>query len=163
MKKVFGVVIAVILLGFILDKGVESAKPYFEIRSIGSRLEKKFAFIRIKYRCNLTKAKTADLKIYALLKKGRDEKIASGTFSFNEIEKGSHKEVFMISSIYIREHGSPRALRAEIWYQDKLYTTKTKPPSSIKKKWWEKDTEDMMNIITRSDKELEKLLRDEDD
>ncbi len=163
MKKVLGVVIAVILLGFVLDKSVEPARPYFDIRSIGSTLQKDFAFIDLKYTCNIKKVERAELKIYALLKKGRDEKLASGTFTLNEIEKGSHKEAFMIMASHIKQHGGPRALRAEIWYRDKLYATKTKPSSSIKKKWWKKDTEDMMNIITRSDKQLRKLLRDEDD
>ncbi len=158
MKKVLGVVIAVILLGFILDKGVESAKSYFDIRSIGSSVRKNFAFIHVKYKCNIKKVETVELKIYALLKKGRDEKLVLGTFSLNEIDKGRHKEAFMISPTYIREYGRPRALRAEIWYQDKIYATETNPHSSLKQKWWKKDA---INIIKQSDKEIERLLREE--
>ncbi len=158
MKKAFSVVIAGIVLGFILDKGVASAKPYFDIRSIGSSVDKDFAFIKIRYRCNLRKVKTAELKIYGLLKKGRDETVVLGTFSLNEIEKGRHKETFMIYPAYIKEHGSPRALRAEIWYKDKIRATKTKPPSSLKRKWWKKDA---INIIKQSDKDIERLIRDD--
>ncbi len=160
MKKFISVMIGVILLGFILEKGVESAKPYFDIRSVQSRVIEHYGFIDVKYKSNIRNVKTAELKIYGLLKKGRDETLISGTFTLNEIEKGRHEENFMIDPVYIREHGRPRALRAEIWYRDKIYASKTKPKSSLRDKWWKKDA---INIIKQSDKEIERLLRDYDD
>ena len=158
LRKFVKVLVGILLLGFVLDKAGETAKQYFDIKSIQSRVKKDFAFIQVKYKCNLKSVENAELRIYSLLKKGSREKVAFGKFDLNEIEKGYYKETFMISASYVKEYGKPRKFRVEIWYKDRLRATKTKP--GAKKKWWEKDS---MNIITRSDKQLEKLLRDYED
>ena len=156
MKKFVNLLIVVVLVGFVLDKAAESAKAYFEIRSVQTKVKKKFAFIEVKYKCNLKKAKNVELKVYAFHKKGGVEKVTSGKFIVNEVEKGTDKELFMIGAGYVKEYGSPRKIRVEIWYKDKLRASKTKP--GAKKKWWKKDT---MNVIVRTDIELQRLLRDD--
>ena len=155
MKKIVNLLVVAILLGFILDRVGESAETYFKIRSIQSRTRKDFAFIEVKYKCNVKKIENVELKIYAFLKKGSHEKVASGSVNLSEIEKGTHKEIFLLLPKHIDEYGTPRKFRAEIWYKDRIHASRTKPGS--KEKWWEKDA---VNIIIRSDEELEKLLRD---
>ncbi len=158
MKKIVNLLIVVILLGFVLDGTGETAKAYFDIRSIQSRTRKDFVFIEVKYKCNIKKIENVELKIYAFLKKGSYEKVASGSFNLGEVEKGRHKEIFTLLPSHIDEYGKPRKFRAEMWYKDRIHASKTKPDS--RKKWWETDA---VNIIIRSDEKLEKLLRDYED
>ncbi len=165
MKKTFSLMIAAIVLSLIPGKVGEPAKAYsgttkayFDIKSMQSTVKKDYAFIQVKYKCNLKHVEAAELKLYVLLKKGSQKKLASGTFSLKDVEKGRYKEKFMIKASYIREYGRPRYLRAEIWYKDRIRAGKTKPRP--KEKWWEKKA---MSIITRSDEDLERLLRRTDD
>ena len=159
-KKLFKIVVLITLL-FCSIYSDAKRKASFEVKSIQDRQKKSFAFIEVKYKCNVKKAKNAELKVYVLLKKGRKETVALGTFNLSDVEKGTHRETFMITPKYTDKYGTPRKFRAEIWYKDKLTTSKTKP-TARKKKWWEK--EGITGIIVPSDREIEKLLKkDKDD
>ena len=131
-------------------------KASFKVTSIQDRHKKSFAFIEVRYKCNLKRAKSAELKIYVLLKKGRKETVAWGTFNLSDVEKGTHRETFMITPKYTDKYGTPRKFRAEIFYKDRLIASKTKPGAK-KKKWWEE--EDVTGIIVPSDREIEKSLK----
>jgi len=158
LKKIFCVVIAVILLGLVSEKSAESARECFDIRSMDMEEEKDFVFVDVKYKCWLKRAEGAELRVYVLLKKRKDEKLASGSFSLGELEKRTYKENFMITASHAKEYGSPKNLRVEIWHKDRIRAAKTKPRA--REKWWAKESVD---IITRPDKDLLALLRGDDD
>ncbi len=157
-NKLFRIVVLITLLFCSIHSDAKQ-KSSFKVTSIQDRHKKSFAFIEVKYKCNVKKAKSAELKIYVLLKKGRKETVALETFNLSDVEKGTHRETFMITPKYTDKYGTPRKFRAEIWYKDRLIASKTKPGAK-KKKWWEK--KDIAGIILPSDREIEKLLKKED-
>lgn len=156
VRKILKVVVGGLLFCSV-PYGSGETKPSLEIRSVQSSVKKDFVFIEVKYKCNLKRIRDVELKIYALLKKGREEKIASGSFRLIEVEKGTDKKHFMIMSDYVKEYGKPRGVRVEMWHEDRILISETKPRP--KEKWWKGET---INIIVRSDEKVEKLLREED-
>ena len=154
-NKLFKIVVLITLL-FCSIYSDAKQKASFKVTSIQDRQKRSFAFIEVRYECNVKKAKSAELKIYVLLKKGRKETVALATFNLSDVEKGTHRETFMITPKYTDKYGTPRKFRAEIWYKDRLTASRTKPGVK-KKKWWKK--EDITGIIVPSDSEIEKLLK----
>ena len=155
MRKVLKVLIPTLVLISTAGWRAES-KPAFDIKTLGDREHEDFVFIRVKYRCRLKTAQDVELRVYALLGRGRKEKVASGGVKLAEVERGYHLQTFMITPSHTTSYGTPRKLRVEIWYNDRLAASKTKP--RIKQKWWERET---MGIIVQSDDKIEKLMRDD--
>ena len=159
-KKAFGAKICVLIwLVVCSTAGYAKSRAYFDIKSLQCSEKKSFAFIKIKYKCNIKLAENAELKVYALLKKGRQETVTLETFKLSNVEKGSHEKQFMITASDTKTYGKARKLRVEIWYKDRLTARKTKPRP--KEEWWKE--EPVTGIIVRADKEIIKLLKKDDD
>jgi hypothetical protein len=154
MRKILRIVTLVLVLISAAGWRAES-KPAFDVKTLGDKEYEDFVFIKVKYRCHLKTAQDVELKIYALLGSGSKKKVASGNIKLAKVEKGYHLQTFMITPSHTANYGTPRKLRVEIWYKDRLAASKTKP--GTKKKWWEEET---MNIIVQSDDKIEKLMRD---
>ena len=154
MKRIVKVLIPTLVLVSIASWRADS-KPAFDVKTLADREHEDFVFIRVKYRCSLKTAQDVELRVYALLGRGKKEKAASGSVKLAEIERGYHLQTFMMTPSHTARYGTPRKLRVEIWYNDRLAASKTKP--RIKEKWWKRET---MDIIVQSDDRIEKLMRD---
>ena len=161
--KIFEKMWVVILLLSLIGTSYGKSKDSFKINPISDYQKRGIVFIHVKYKCSLKTAENITLKIYALLKKSRKKQtVAYGTFNFPEVDKGYTEEIFMINSRDTKNYGSPKKYHAEIWYKDKLAAEKSKP-SKVKNEWWKKDEKEkdkkLLNIIARSDWELERQVR----
>ncbi len=121
-----------------------------------------YLFLKTVYKSNPREVSDVEVKFYALLKKGSKETLAEGSRTFSGVKKGRHEVIMVIKPSYFKSYGRVNKMRVEIWSDEELMASKTKPSLGKKKKaWWEEGErksiiepgQDIIKLI----KEIERL------
>ena len=150
--------VVIILANFLFSQAFGGGED-FSISSLSKKEKRvkrdRYLLLTAVYRSRPKKASDVKVKFYTLLKKGSKEILAEGSQSFLEVEKGKHEVIMVITDSHLKSYGSVKKIRVEIWYDEKLVASETKPSLGKKKKWWEK--REAKNIIEPGE-EIMKLI-----
>lgn len=126
-----------------------------------------YLFLTAVYKSRPKEVSDVEVKFYVLLKKTSEETLAVGSQSFSEVKKGKHKVIMVIKppeeSSDVKSYGRVKKMRVEVWYDEELVASKTKPQSSKRKmkkkkyRWWEQGDEE--NILEPGE-DLLKLIKE---
>ena len=157
----------VLILAILLVSRTFGAED-FRISSLSkgkkSAAGEEYLFLTTVYRSRSKEASDVEVKFYALLKKGSTETLTVGSQSFSEVKKGRHEVIMVIKPSHLKSYGMVKKMRVEVWHDEELVASKTKPSLGKKKKkkerWWEEGEEkniiepgqDIINLIEEIDR-----------
>ena len=159
LKKITGLFLLLFSLTAWVQEQAEAGKKEddFSFKQVTTSKKKRYLLIKAKFKTTLKEAKEIKIKFYAQKKK----KTAVGEKTKYDLKKN---RIYLETGVIIPADlkimkGTPAKYRVEIWYEDELAASITKPKSSEKEKWWE--AEEVMSLIkTDTDVKIKRIIRD---